>query len=350
MADALGTPNGVVSDEDFRLDLAGLIAGQSSSIAVRNGVMWGPGTQTIITGTSATGTMTVNVAACHWISTRASADGIYLGTKETTSTVNIAAAPGSNSRIDVVYAKQNDAGSTISPDGSTGELYSVVTGTAAASPVKPALPVGAVEIGTVTVAAGATSTAGAGVTINNTAPLVVARGADVPVRSQAERDALTTFPFLTVKRLDTGTIEARNAGNTAWVTIYDPTITNTWVDVVRSAGYNVTSLAGSFTNLTSLSSSVVVPAGRKLSVRATLPRVTANSNGEADLQLVMGGSVKDTGEIATGTVAIATQIKLEGQVTGTGASVSFSVQAKGVAGGGQVAAGTGSVVLQYRID
>jgi hypothetical protein len=200
MSDALGTPPaaatptvGVVSDEDHRLAMAGLIAPQTSSLAVRTGVMLGPGTASIITGTSATGTMTVNVAAHHWVTSRAAGDGVYLGAKESSTTVNIAAAPGSNSRIDLVYSKQNDSASTISPDASTGELYGVVTGTAAASPTKPALPLGAIEVGTVTVAAGATNTLGAGVTISNTSALTVARGAPVPVRSQAERDALTTF-------------------------------------------------------------------------------------------------------------------------------------------------------------
>lgn len=248
MADALGTPGSVVSDEEFRVDLAGLIAGQSTSIAARTGVMWGPGSSSVITGTSATGTMTVNVGIHHWVTSRAAADGIYLGAKETSTTVNIAAAPGSNSRIDVVYAKQNDAGSTISPDGSTAELYGVVTGTAAASPTKPAIPLGAVEIGTVTVAAGATSTSGAGVTINNTAALTVARGADIPVRSQAERDALTTFPFLTVKRLDTGNIEARNVGNTAWVTIYTPTVAPppAWTTLPLTANWNTYTETGRY--------------------------------------------------------------------------------------------------------
>lgn len=222
MADALGTPGGVVSDEDHRLAIAGMIAGQSSSLAVRTGILWGPGSTSIITGTSATGTMTVNVAAHHWVTTRATGDGVYLGTKETSTTVNIAAAPGSNSRIDVVYAKQNDAGSTISPDGSTGELYGVVTGTAAASPTKPSIPVGAVEIGTVTVAAGATNTLGAGVTIANSGQYTVARGAPIPVRNTTERNALTTYPGLHVVRLDNGGKLERWVTGTTWES-YDKT-------------------------------------------------------------------------------------------------------------------------------
>lgn len=234
MADALGTPSGVVSAADHRLSIAGMIAASGTTPAARTGVMWGPGSTALITGTSATGTMTVNVLAHHWVTSRATGDGVYLGTKETSTTVNIAAAPGTNSRIDVVYSKENDSASTISPDGSTGELYGVVTGTAAVSPTKPAIPVGAVEIGTVTVAAGATNTAGAGVTIATTAALTVARGAPIPVRNQTERDALTTYAGLTVNRLDTGKWEIRNPGNTAWVTLADPTLaapsSPAWVD------------------------------------------------------------------------------------------------------------------------
>lgn len=232
MANALGTPGGVVTDEHHRLDQAGLLAAQTSSLAVRTGVMAGPGSTAIVTGTSATGTMTVNIAAHHWVSTRGTADGVYLGTKEASTTVNIAAAPGSNSRIDVVWSKQNDSGSTISADGSTAESYGVTTGTAAASPTKPAIPVGAVEIATVTVAVGATNTLGAGVTIANTAAQVVARGARIPVRTQAERDALTVYGGLEVYRIDTGAVELYSGVSGTWITTTDPgtwsTYTTTW--------------------------------------------------------------------------------------------------------------------------
>lgn len=214
---ALGTPGGVTSDEDHRLAIAGMTAAQTSTVAVRTGVMVGPGSTALVTGTSATGTMTVAVAPFHAISTRGAADGVYLGVLAAATTVTIAAAPASNSRIDVVYAKQNDSGSTISPDASTTYVVDKVTGTAAVSPTKPALPVGAVELATVTVAAGATSTNGAGVTIANTALPTVARGAPVPVRTQAERDALTAYDGLSVVRLDLGgSREDRISG--AWVT------------------------------------------------------------------------------------------------------------------------------------
>jgi hypothetical protein len=225
MSDANGTPAvagvGVVDGKDYRINQAGLIAPQTSSLAVRTGVMIAPGSTALVTGTAATGTMTVSIAAHHWVTTRGTADGIYLGAKEAAGTVNIAAAPGANSRIDVVYVRQTDASSTISPDAATAEEYGVVTGTAAASPTKPPLTSvpGAVELATVTVAVGATATNGANVTINNTALQVSARGARVWVHNQAERDALTAFPGLEVYRIDTGAVETYPISGSTWASV-----------------------------------------------------------------------------------------------------------------------------------
>lgn len=208
MSDALGTGGAPspVSAADHRLALAGLIAAAGPGMAARTGILMAPGATALLTGTSATGTMTVNIAAHHWVTSRADADGVYIGAKEATSTVNIAAAPGSNSRIDLVYAKQNDTAvsTSVSPDGTQGPEYGVVTGTPAVTPVKPALPVGAIELGTVTVAAGATATNGAGVTIANSGPLTTVRGGLLPVRTQTERLALATYQTLQVLELDNG--------------------------------------------------------------------------------------------------------------------------------------------------
>jgi hypothetical protein len=214
--DAFGTPAGVVSVIDQRHAIGGLIAPHAAGLDVRTGVLWGPGASALITGTAATAPMTVSVAINHAVTRRSVADGPYLGpTTEAVATVTIGAAPGSNSRIDVVWTRQRDANSTVSPDAATVAEVGVSAGTAAVSPTKPAIPIGAEELGTVTVAAGATATNGAGVTIANTARLTVARGADVPVRTVAERNALTTFIGLTVKRLDDGGRTERWTG-TAW--------------------------------------------------------------------------------------------------------------------------------------
>jgi hypothetical protein len=60
-----------------------------------------------------------------------------------------------------------------------------VQGTAAPSPVKPAVPTGAVELATVQIPAGATATNSGGVVITQTAQFTAAPGAFVPVRTLA---------------------------------------------------------------------------------------------------------------------------------------------------------------------
>jgi hypothetical protein len=243
MADALHTP-GVVSAQDARLADAGLIAVQGpSAIDVRTGVLPGPNYTALVVGTTATAPMTVQIRTHHWITSRGAANGPYRGSNELTRTVSIAAAPGSNSRIDVVYVKMQDATPGVpSPDATSGELYGVVTGTADVSPTKPALPVGALELATVTVAAGATNTAGAGVTIAQTARLTALRGTRVPVRNQADRDALTPYAGLEVYRLDNGRVELSNGG--AWATLFDPATLDSDARYIAATGVSLAISAG----------------------------------------------------------------------------------------------------------
>ncbi len=201
---------GVVDARDARINDAVLVALASASPTdVRTGVLAGPGSLTLVKPTAAQAPMTVTIDPHHWFTSRGAANGPYRGANETTRTVNIAAAPASNSRIDVVYVKMQDATAGVpSPDGISGELYGVVTGAVAVSPLKPALPIGAEELATVTVAAGATATNGAGVTIANTARQTALRGAPLPVANPAERTALSdagaVWPGMLVHERSTG--------------------------------------------------------------------------------------------------------------------------------------------------
>jgi hypothetical protein len=206
VADALHTPGVVVSAAEARLDDAGLIALQGpTALDIRTGVMVGPGATALVTGTGSTAPMQYAIAPHHWITSRGvNTDGVYRGANETTQLVDTTAAPGSGSRIDVIYEKQGDAASTISPDATTAPVYGVVQGAATTgTPVKPAIPVGAIELATGTVASGATATNGAGVTISNTARVTTTRGGLILCRTQAERLALTTYPTLQAIELDT---------------------------------------------------------------------------------------------------------------------------------------------------
>lgn len=224
MGDALFVSGGVTSAQEARLALAGLLASQGSNpLDARTGALYGPGTTTLIAGTTATAPMTVTVGVHDAILSRGTANGPYLMPTEAVQTVSIDAAPGSGTRIDVVYEKQQDSTAGVpTPDATTGPLYGVQAGTVGAGEPSITGIVGAKKLGTVAVSAGATNTLGAGIVITNTVEQTVARGARIPVRSLAERDALTSYAGLEVYRLDTGAVELRNAANTAWLTVYDP--------------------------------------------------------------------------------------------------------------------------------
>ncbi len=163
-------PSGEVDSLELRRDLSGLVA-RNAAGAVRAGV-FPRSSSALVSATSSTGPMTVNVAAYE-----AGLDrfGVLFTANDGTVPVTIAAAPVSNSRIDVVYMKQNESGAPMS-DGSTTTVILAQTGVAAPSPVKPAIPSGALELATVTVPTGVTATTGVGVVITQTAPFTAAAG------------------------------------------------------------------------------------------------------------------------------------------------------------------------------
>jgi hypothetical protein len=243
VGNALHTPGapgvGAVTPAHARLADAGLLAVQGPTlIDTRTGILHGPGATALVTGTADTAPMAVLVAVHHWATSRGVAsDGVYRGGLEVATRVSIDAAPGSGSRTDVVWVKQNDAHSTISPDATTEPVYGKTTGTVGGG--KPAIPVGAEELATVEVSAGATATNGAGVTITNTARLTVARGAPIPVRSLAERDDLSLFDGLTVKRLDV-TGAPQETWDGSWrrhAFTSDLPADSGWVNVTIAAGF-----------------------------------------------------------------------------------------------------------------
>lgn len=210
---------GVVSAEDARLSNAATFARSTTGLGVRTGVLY-HGVTALLAATATTApSMTVTVAPLAIVGQKAAGEGVYVPVSVATAIIDIAAAPGSNSRVDVIFAMQRDAGSATSPDTLTQGEVGVVTGTAAVSPTKPAIPVGAVEIGTVTVAAGATATTNGTVTIATTCRWTVPLGSPVPVRNTTERAALTQYDGLLVNRLDTNVLERSDGA--AWYAIGD---------------------------------------------------------------------------------------------------------------------------------
>lgn len=107
--------------------------------------------------------------------------------------VPLAAAPSANSRIDVVYVKQNETRSPMS-DSSDVPTFGVVEGVAAAVPVAPAVPDGALALAQVLLPAGVSNTAAAGVVITQTYIGAAMNGDMLRVQTSAQRDALTDVP------------------------------------------------------------------------------------------------------------------------------------------------------------
>lgn len=107
--------------------------------------------------------------------------------------VPLPAAPSANSRIDVVYVKQNETRSPMS-DSSDDKFFGVAKGTAAATPVAPSIPDGALALARVLLPAGVSNTAAAGVVITQTYIGAAMKGDMLRVHTSAQRDALTKVP------------------------------------------------------------------------------------------------------------------------------------------------------------
>lgn len=171
---------------DTRYDFRNLVVCNSDG-SPRGGVTSPVGSNIV----TATATMNVSVAAFSAFAVRDG--GVVLLANDGPVNVLLAAAPAANSRIDVVYAKQNDSSSTVNtPDANDTPVIGVVQGTSSASPVKPAIPVGAVELATVQVPAGATATNSGGVVITQTAQFTAAPGGVVPFRTVSDLTLWTT--------------------------------------------------------------------------------------------------------------------------------------------------------------
>jgi hypothetical protein len=98
--------------------------------------------------------------------------------------VPLAAAPSANSRIDVVYVKQNEKRSPMSDSSDVPKFV----------PVAPAVPNGALALAQVLLPAGVSNTAAAGVVITQSYIGAAMKGGMLRVQTSAQRDALTGVP------------------------------------------------------------------------------------------------------------------------------------------------------------
>lgn len=107
--------------------------------------------------------------------------------------VPLPAAPSANSRIDVVYVKQNETRSPMS-DSSDDKFFRVAKGTAAATPVAPDVPAGALPLAQILLPAGVSNTSASGVVITQTYIGAAMKGDMLRVQTSAQRDALPKVP------------------------------------------------------------------------------------------------------------------------------------------------------------
>jgi len=123
--------------------------------------------------------------------------GMYGWSSDSNVTGSVTAADATYDRKDIVYIQVNDSSAG---DGS-GALSAPVlylAGTASATPTAPSLPARSFLVGTITVP----KAGGGSPTVLLNPAVYVAAGAPLPVFSQAERDALSKYDGLTVRRMD----------------------------------------------------------------------------------------------------------------------------------------------------
>lgn len=209
-----------VDTTDARLGVGALSAAGTGPINTRNALRLAPGSPGLV---QATGTPGINVTANAFQAVIGASRGLgtYLATLDATLTVAILDVPAdpSNVRHDLIVAQQSDADFG---DANNGFWVGRVRGTAAASPVDPAVTIATgaptnspdyIVLARVRVAAGALAITGA--MIDDLRPgWMVAAGAVLPVPSQAVRDALTGFDGMVIYRQDRKWFEIHDG--TAW--------------------------------------------------------------------------------------------------------------------------------------
>lgn len=179
---AYGNAVGVTTPTDHKMAQVAEFV-KTAANTIRPGLLW-DGNATVVSGKA---NMSYDVRAFSIVTSRGATSGAMKWANDATVNVVTTAAPGSNSRYDVVYAWHRE----YAIDGSNSDpVIGVIQGTAAASPTVPALTSfpGAVELARILVPAGVTAT-NSGTTITQTAPFTATAGGVIPFRNSTERDA-----------------------------------------------------------------------------------------------------------------------------------------------------------------
>lgn len=187
LRNSLFAVSGKASFLDARRDMSGLFVCDNTTMMPIAGIL-DRSQDNLVTGNS--NSMSVTVHPFNAVLNRY---GALLVQNDGNANVALSAAPSANSRIDVVYAKQNETRSPMS-DSSNSPIFGVVQGVAAATPVAPDVPDGALALAQVLLPAGVSNTAAAGVVITQTYIGAALKGDMLRVQTSAQRDALTNVP------------------------------------------------------------------------------------------------------------------------------------------------------------
>lgn len=179
--------SGNASFMDARRDMSGLFVCDKTTMLPIAGIL-DRSQDNLVTGNS--NSMSVTVHPFNAVLNRY---GALLIQNDGNVNVPIAAAPSANSRIDVVFVKQHETRAPMSDD-SDFPVFGVAKGTAAATPVAPSVPSGALALAQVLIPAGVSNTAASGVVITQTYIGAALKGDMLRVQTSAQRDALTKVP------------------------------------------------------------------------------------------------------------------------------------------------------------
>lgn len=172
---------------ESRLALAALVA-ENAPGAPRSGIMAqsADNPQTVVAASASS--MVYNVAPFEAVINRTASEGVYIVTGTGTTNVATDPSPGTGSRWDIIYVKQND---TDKGDANNLAVLDVAKGTAATSPTKPGIPTGAMALAEARIYAGTTAASGGSNTLTQLHNWTAARGAPIPVKSLADRQTIT---------------------------------------------------------------------------------------------------------------------------------------------------------------
>lgn len=187
LRNSLFAVSGKASFLDARRDMSGLFVCDNTTMMPIAGIL-DRSQDNLVTGNSDSMSVTV-----HPFNAVLNRYGALLVQNDGNANVALSAAPSANSRIDVVYVKQNETRSPMS-DGSDSPIFGVSRGVAAATPVAPDVPDGALALAQVLLPAGVSNTATSGVVITQTYIGAALKGDMLSVQTSAQRDALTTVP------------------------------------------------------------------------------------------------------------------------------------------------------------